>query len=254
MRMRRRRAPSIEAHDAERRDIMLNLLAVLIYLGLAFLVYRLLLKDRDDVALGRRAFLGTLLRGILPCTLCIIIFELSFDRFILKSSGSLRDELLTSFFRAALIEEAFKMVFSLGALKKWAPASRIGCMLLCGMVGAGYGLVEKAVLGGGVILIVNAFLPLHIFFQFLMGALLYDARKAAEEGNVPLKRKKTFLAFLLPFLVHGLWDSLLSVAGWLMDMDGSTLAMLCGFLLFAALISGGIVAEVRVIRRMKKAE
>lgn len=230
---------------------MLNIIAILIYLGVVFWVFRLVLKGRDHSAITKKSIILTLLRGALPCTVCIVIFELSFDRFILKSSGSLSDEILTSFFRAALIEEGFKYVFSRAALKKYVPSTKLESMLLCGLIGTGYGLVEKLVIGGGVILIVNAFLPLHAFFQFFMGALLFDAREAGEAGNRSLQRKKLLLSFLLPFAVHGLWDSLLATAGWFMEMDTFAGNMI-GLLLFVILIAGGIILECKAVKRMRK--
>lgn len=217
--------------------MLLHIIAVLIYLGVAFLIVRSVLKKQNSLTLKKRAFVLTLLSGAFPCTVCIIIFELLFDRFIFQSTGSLGGEILTSFFRAALIEEAFKLIFCRIAIKKHMPSTKIEYILLCGMIGAGYGIVEKLAYGGGVILIVNAFLPLHIFFQFLMGALLYE--------------KRGILTFLLPFLVHGLWDSLLAIAGWLLEQEGRALPEVLGLVMFAGLIAGGLIAELKILKKLK---
>lgn len=229
---------------------MLNTLAVLFYLAVAFFLYYTILKKREPIGLPKKAFVLTFLRGLLPCTVGIIVFELSFDRFVFQSTGSLGGELLTSFLRAALIEETFKFLGSFFAVRKHAPATKVETMLLCGMIGAGFGLIEKIAYGGGIILMVNAVLPLHIFFQFLMGAFLFEARKAGENGDLARKRKTGFLAFFLPFLVHGCWDALLSVAGWLMEREGSELLPVLGLLMFLLLTVGGIVAEVKIVKKM----
>lgn len=226
---------------------MLHIAAVLIYLGVAALVYRGIQKKLTQTTLPKRAYFATLLRGALPCTVCIAIFELLFDRFILKPGGTLGEEILTSFFRAALIEEGFKYISCRRALKILKPATKTEYMLLCGMVGAGYGLVEKLVFGGGIILIVNAVLPLHIFFQFLMGAFLYEAQTAGDERT---RKRKLLLAYCMPFLVHGSWDSMLDVSGALMESEAGFGGELAGLLLMFALIGGGIFAEVRVVKKM----
>lgn len=216
---------------------MLNILAILIYIGLAFLVYRLILKNREGLTTKKRAFAGALFLGAIPCSFCVMIFELLFDRFVVKDNGTLIVEILTAFFRAALIEEFFKMVFCKLAIKKSGPGTKVECMLLCGMIGAGFGIVEKIFYGGGIILIVNAFLPLHIFFQFLMGSQLFEGKKAK--------------AYFLPFLVHGAWDSLLAVGGKLLDSDSGFVNVI-GLVMMLALIVGAVIAEIKVIKKMKK--
>lgn len=216
-----------------------HLTAVLIYLGIILLIYRSIIKSLENRTLKKKDYIGTLLSGALPCTVCIIIFELLFDRFVPVSSDSIGGEILAAFMRAALIEEIFKCLFSFRAVKKHRPASRIEFMLLCGLIGAGYGLVEKIAYGGGIILIVNALLPLHVFFQFITGAELYKGNKAK--------------AFLLPFLAHGIWDSLLAAAGWLMDMDGSFICQLLGIILMAVLVIGGVIMEIKLLKKMKAA-
>lgn len=228
---------------------MLHVISVIVYLGITVILYTSILKGRADVELTRKAFLRTFLMGALPCTLCIAVFELSFDRFIFTPSGTFGGEVLTAFFRAALIEEGFKLLFCRRAVKKYRPRSMLGCMLLCGLVGAGYGFSEKLAYGGGVILIANALLPLHIFFQFLMGAFIFKTRTDAAENADRHRPISRAAVFLMPFLVHGLWDALLAGCGYLMELE-SMAAETAGVLLFAACIVCGVIAEVKTVRRM----
>lgn len=229
---------------------MIHALAALVFLGVVFFVYRGILKNRTNLSLSKKAYPGTLLRGALPCTICIAVCEILFDRFCFQSNGTLSREVLIAFLRAALIEEAFKLVFSLSAIKKHTPASQLETMLLCGLIGAGYGLVEKIAYGGGVILLVNALLPLHIFFQFAMGLFLYKARSAKNGGDMAACRKNRVFAFLVPFLIHGLWDSLLAAIGYLLEDNVGFAVNMIGLLLFAALAAGGIIAEVKIVKQM----
>lgn len=231
---------------------MINIIALIIYLGVAFLMYRTILKPLEGPSLSKKDYLVTLLLGAVPCTLCIIIFEQSFDRFILKDPETLMGAVFVDFFRAALIEELCKMVFARHALKKHNPSEKTEWMLLAGMIGLGYGLVEKLAMGGGAILIMNAFLPLHIFFQFLMGARFFDAKEAGDSGNAALAKKKRLEAFFLPFLVHGAWDSLLDTAGWLMDRPEGSAAVYVGLAMFIGLFVFGIIIEIKVIKKIKR--
>lgn len=230
---------------------MIQLISIVIYLGIVFLIYRGILKKQDDTSLGKKAYLRTLLMGAIPCTIAIMILELTFDRFFPQPDGnSLAYELMTSFFRAALIEEGVKMAFARSAIKRHVPASKLEYMLLAGMTGLGYGLSEKLAIGGGAALIVNAVLPLHVFFQFFMGAYLYEAAKASSAGDDALKKKSMVLAFAVPFAFHGLWDALLGTAGWLMDAGSG--ADTIGVLVMFALIIAGLIAEIRIVRKMAK--
>lgn len=226
---------------------MIHIAAVLIYLGVAFLVYRRILRKQEGLSLTKKAYVGTLLNGALPCTICIMIFELLFDRFILNAGTALWENLVAAFFRAALIEEFFKYLFSKAAIKKHKPLTKIEYMLLCGMVGAGYGILEKLAMGGGAILIVNAFLPLHIFFQFCMGAYLYKAQEARLAGDIAESRKNALLAYFVPFLIHGTWDALLDTAGYMVDDGGMDVP---GFLLLLGTVVFGFIAEIKVIKKM----
>lgn len=227
---------------------MVHILAVLIYLGIAVLIYKSVMKH-NETGLEKRSLILTLLAGAIPCTVCIAVLELTFDRFIFKSSGNVAGEVITSFFRAGLIEEGVKLLFSVNAVKKHSPSTRIEYILICGMVGAGYGLSEKLAYGGGLILIANAVLPLHIFFQFLMGSLLFDAFKFKNDGNYAEYKRLLFRAFLMPFLVHSLWDSLLAVSGGMLESESGAVES-AGFILFSALLIFGFVSEIKIIKKL----
>lgn len=230
----------------------MQFLAIAVYLGVLALIYVPTLKKLGPSrSLTRSDVLKTLLIGFLPCTVCIMIPELLFDRFILKDAATVWEEIFVSFARAALIEEAVKMIFVKKRLQKKPGLSLAETMLLAGAVGAGYGIAEKLAMGGGAILLVNALIPLHVIFQFIMGEHLFKAGRAAEAGDHAAARREKLLAFLLPFLAHGAWDSLLSVFGVWLDSESETVAG-TGLVGFLGTIVLGIIWEIRAIKRLRR--
>lgn len=231
---------------------MLQIIAILVYLGVLALIYVPVLKKMGESRrLSVSNCMSALLIGLTLCTFCIMIPEINFDRFILKEAKTVPEAIFIAFFRAALIEETVKLLFVKGRLKKKQSLSLPETMLLAGAVGAGYGITEKIVMGGGPILIVNALVPLHVMFQFVMGERLFAAKQAAERGDVREKKREGFKAFWLPFLLHGTWDSLLEASGFLMDSEKEPIMSL-GAVAFFAVVAVGVVLEVKLIKRLRR--
>jgi len=54
----------------------------------------------------------------------------------------------------------------------------------------------------------------------------------------------------VPFLLHGIWDSLLSIIGYLIDMDESTPAQIAGGVLMLVTLVAGVVYTIRTIKKV----
>lgn len=231
----------------------MQLIAIVIYAGILCLLAVPAIKKLENPSVKPRQYLMSFLVGATLCTLCIMIPELLFDRFILKDPQNLWQAVFIAFFRAALIEEIVKLLFSRRAINRNKPIAKAEYMLLAAAVGAGYGFTEKLAIGGGVILIVNAVVPLHAVFQLIMGGYLYEAEKAGRAGDTGRKRKLSALAFVVPFFIHGLWDSLLDSLEYVTS-DGAELTTgdYLGTLGFIVLVVLGILFVIRSFRRVKQ--
>lgn len=120
-------------------------------------------------------------------------------------------------------------------------------VLYAGTVGLGFGFTEK-LLQGGVALIQNAILPSHALFQWIMGYYIYKAFRA--EGS---ERKKYFaLSFLIPYIVHGLWDFGLEGGGVLLEGSYSLAVNFAGGCLMVACIILNIVVFVAAVIKIRK--
>lgn len=234
---------------------MAYILAVLLMPIVPVVTYILVIKK--DAFDGKklpwiRYVLGVLF-GMTACTLCIMILELTWDRFF-KPVGeeTLFDDVISSFLRAALIEEAMKMVFSMLYRKMNKGQRRIEFILLAGTIGIGYGFIEKMVIGNPMAIIVNIVLPFHMLFQFLMGNYLYEAKVCKEQGNKKGHAGALLKAYFLPFLVHGTWDTLLSGASWITTQEEPEWMQYLGVGCLAVLFIGGAIIGLLSIKKVIK--
>jgi len=230
---------------------MLSIIGVILGIVIPSLwIFLPLKKIPREKRLSKGVLIRSILLGATLCTLCIMIPEMIWDRVTGIEQGTvdtLWKAFATSFLRAALIEEAVKFLFVKRALKKHHPEGRLQYMLLAATIGMGYGIVEKLVIGPGAA-VFSAFFSFHIMFQFIMGAYLYEADRAE---TAAAKRCSIAKAFLVPFAVHGAWDTALFAFEPCLDSD-SMFVVAIGMLAFLAIIAAGIVAEVKVIRWLKK--
>ena len=134
------------------------------------------------------------------------------------------DRALDAFISASLIEEFFKGL--VGALVlKWSKAiRRIDAIFIFAASGIGFEVTESLMsMGEGSDLIAGILrgaLCLHVFLQLFMGAYYYKFKKTGKTWDF-------CLAFLVPFVVHGLNDFFLFLMqdslGAITEMDPQVL-------------------------------
>lgn len=232
----------------------LRIIALILSPVIPVLLYRYILKRDLSPEEGRikpsKYIVGAVF-GMTLCTLLIIILELTWDRLFMPGGcKTLTDDIISSFLRAALLEEAVKKLFSVIRIKKTGCTKRVEFMLMAGTIGLGYGFIEKLVLGNPAALITNTIMPFHMLFQFLMGEYIFRARVAEAEGDLKAKRIDLVKAYLYPFLVHGLWDSALSVVSSMTERDDVSWMPYAGVIGLLALVAAGIVIEIIVIKKV----
>lgn len=208
-------------------------------------------KDACGEKLPARKYVYGAIWGMTGATILIMILELTWDRFFMPDGAkTMWDEISTSFFRAALLEEAAKMLFAVRSIKKSGVTRRYEYMLMAGTVGLGYAFIEKLVLGNPMALIIKVFLPFHMLFQFLMGEYLYRASRDGDDAGA--RRSDLIKAFVLPFLAHGTWDSLIGVSGKLLDMDDVPVLTYVGLAGMIGFVIAGFIAEIKIIKKVAK--
>ena len=58
------------------------------------------------------------------------------------------------------------------------------------------------------------------------------------------------MAILVPFLFHGLWDSVLDIGGYFLDHPDSIPVQVIGFVLISAAGIGGIIYSIKTVRKV----
>lgn len=208
----------------------------------------------DNKVLQRGDYLKTaFIYGLLYSCLLIIVTEVAWDAVLGQPApGDLRMEIITSFFRAALLEEFFKLTGFLLAKRAIKPWRKIDYIMIAGMIGLVYGVVEKAVLGNAFAVIIGLAIPMHILWQFNQGGHYFEYERAKAENNRARARKELFMAVAVPFLLHGLWDSALSAIEYLVNVEDSTQAEVAGGVLMVVTLVAGVVYTVRTIKRVRR--
>ncbi|MBR6253633.1 MAG: hypothetical protein IKR04_07365 [Clostridia bacterium] len=197
------------------------------------------------------------LYGIVYATIPIIILEITWDaifNMIGLGDGLLR-ELIASFFRAALIEEAFKFFGFIKANKKYHFSNEKEFMLGAGMIGLAYGIIEKVAAGNAMAVILGIIFPMHIIWQMNQGRHFYKYKNAKDINDNKKAKRELFLATFMIFFIHGSWDALISLVGYFADNPNIANADIIGGILLIGIILFGIiyiVASIVKIRRVLK--
>ena len=152
---------------------------------------------------------------------------------------------LTAFLLAALIEEVLKyLLFRLAIFRNKEVVTWMDAIIAAVFVGAGFGMMEALnyVLGGAVN-ILRAFVPMHLFFQFVMGYFYGKAR-------VTKQKKYDVYALAVPILLHTLFDmfilGILSVVSP-EDLSGKTVEQLQSLPYFNSIMAMGVALIVVVV-------
>lgn len=109
---------------------------------------------------------------------------------------------LNAFLMAAVLEEVLKyLMFRLAILKNREVGSWMDAMIAAVFVGAGFGMLEDiGYVIGGEVNIVRALVPMHLFFQLVMGYYFGKAR-------VTKQKKYDVYALVVPILLHTVFDA-----------------------------------------------
>lgn len=194
------------------------------------------------------------LYGIVYATIPIIITEITCDslaNMIGLSEGLLR-ELISSFFRAALIEESFKFYGFMKANKEYHFSNEKEYMIGAGMIGLAYGIIEKVAAGNTIAIILGIIFPMHIIWQMNQGRHFYKYKKAKDENNNKKAKKELFLATFIIFLIHGCWDASISFVGYFSESTKFANSDIIGSILLLVTILFGIIYLVISIIKIRK--
>lgn len=191
--------------------------------------------------------------GLLYSCLLIIITEIIWDAVFGKAeSHELAKEIASDFFRAALLEEFFKFTGFLLAKRGIDLKRKIDYILTAGMIGLVYGVVEKAVLGNIGASIIGLAIPLHIMLQFNQGGHYFEYEQAKAEKDAARARKELFMAIGVPFLIHGLWDSALSVIMYCISKEDAIAPQVIGGVLLVITLALGVIYTIRTIKKVRR--
>lgn len=181
--------------------------------------------------------------------LLIMVTEITWDAVVKHTPLSgLALNLVSNFFRAALLEEFFKFRGFILAKRKYQLSRKIDFILTAGLIGLVYGIIEKIMLGNIAAVIVGSLCPMHIMWQFNQGGHYYEYEKAKAANDLQTAKKEWRMAILVPFLFHGLWDSLLDIGGYCLGHPDSIPVQVIGFALILAAVIGGIIYSIKTVR------
>ncbi len=182
---------------------MLGILSAGIAPGLALLSY-FYLRDQYEQEPVRAVF-KTFLLG------CILTFPIMFIQYILEVEGILQANVLVAFIRAALLEEFFKWFLLYFTIFKHADFDEPFDGIVYGAsISLGFATVENILYlaaNGLSSAFGRALLPVssHALFGVIMGYYFGKAKFQSRKKE----RRRICLAFLIPFLLHGLYDFIL---------------------------------------------
>ena len=233
---------------------MIETISVILAIGISLCWYLPCVKAQGkDRVLNKNDYLKVFfLYGILFTCGLIIITEITWDMIAeLTPLSGLTKDIISDFFRAALLEEFFKFQGFRLAKNKLSLHRKTDYILIAGLIGASYGMVEKAVNGNIAAVIVGLAIPLHIVWQFNQGAHYFEYERLKAEGRKARAAYEHFLAVFVPFLLHGCWDCGLDIVGVFMDIEDDT-HQLTAALLLLALVVFGLTYTIRTIIRVRR--
>ncbi len=188
--------------------------------------------------------------GFAYTCLLTMVTEITWDIIVKHTPLSgLALNIVSNFFRAALLEELFKFRGFLHAKRKYQLSRKIDFILTAGLIGLVYGFIEKIMLGNVGAVVVGLICPMHIMWQFNQGGHYYEYEKAKAANDEQTAKKEWRMAILVPFLFHGAWDSILDIGGYCLEHQDSVPVQVIGVVLVLAAGIGGIIYSVKTVRR-----
>ena len=212
---------------------------------LIFLWLRNLKKDDTEyrklcnTALGRGALWAPI--AVLVCLVVFYGIELLMTKF---GVNSVIIALYHNFIVAALVEEGVKYAALRRHIYKHNyPYSRLDIISLMMIIGIGFGLVESVFYAAGLNpgrMLARGIMAMHCGYGFITGCLV---AKGMQTG----KKKYTVLGVLIPFILHGTYDSCVSAE---LRAISEYISMVSVLLAFVGIIT--LVVAIVHINRAKK--
>ncbi len=217
--------------------------AVLPALALLILVYRADRSEKEPVGLLFK-LLGFGALAALPA----MAVELIGDKLLLGiySEDDIMYNLLFHFVFVAGAEEGFKLLFlRVGSWKNPAFNYRFDGVVYAVFVSLGFALLENIlyVFQGGLstaLMRAVTAIPGHACFGVFMGVWYAMAKQHEREGSRAAASWDMLMAFLVPLLLHGLYDYLLTVG------------TVGAFIIFIVFLIGMFVLAFMMVRRLSR--
>ena len=185
-------------------------MGILVFLPFALLWYLpLFAKHRKTVREKGRYYFFAFLMGAVAFIAAVIVQGLCNTATMnIKPTGIAYD--LYGFTKVLLVvaagEELLKFFFGNLILKKVPDLTEAGSMLILGMTGFGFEVVESLSAADPLGAVFRGLTALHIFFQMWMGKYWWQAQQAKQLGDRETYKQKKRKAFLTPILMHAFFD------------------------------------------------
>ncbi|MBQ3797137.1 MAG: PrsW family intramembrane metalloprotease [Butyrivibrio sp.] len=206
---------------------------------------------------GKKPLITAFLLGFFVDFIVALIFQSLLGllyRYAGIVDGSLAKHYLTAFISYALIEESVKFFTALIVLKMFKIRGAKNYILVFGMVGMGYEIVESLlyVASAGILgTFFRSVFALHVFCQIWMGIFVYHAHKCKELSDNSGAKRNMAIAFCVPFLIHGIHDAC-SIAFSLGEGHGNTGVAIMVCVLLACLAMDAVFAIITFRKALKE--
>jgi len=128
-------------------------------------------------------------------------------------------EVLNSIFSAGIAEELAKFFVAFLIIQKLRPVRKIDAVLLCGVSGIGFNIIESLLMMDGIL---SAFMrgicALHITTMYWTGGYWWESIKCKEAGDRKAMKRNLLIGFLFPMVFHAIYDIFISYGMSLFDV------------------------------------
>lgn len=204
---------------------------------------------------SKRLLLQCFFYGVLSAAPAVVI-ELAEDSLIFShfTSGTFAYAFIESFVVAAVTEEVFKYIFlSRVTWKSPEYNCRFDGIVYAVFIGLGFAAIENILylIGGSVfdaLLRMLTAIPGHMGYAVFMGYFYSRAKQGSLYNNKKMVRRNKFLAVLVPVILHGIYDALLTVEEEVVGEAASAICMVLWFVFLAVFF----VVSFKLINRTSK--
>lgn len=116
-------------------------------------------------------------------------------------------DIISCIFTAGVAEELAKFAVALVIIQMLRPVRKIDAILLCGISGVGFNILESMLkLSGIATAIMRGVSALHITTMFWTGGYWWESRKCKESGDKKGLIRNLLIGFLFPMAFHAIFD------------------------------------------------